>query len=152
MVKGRGEGDGEGKSSPFVGGPGPSSSSSHVLSLPRVLVVSSFHVGIALSQPRHRAMLLLLSLSWPRHCCPMSLVCCRAVSDPGGLGRTKGGTYHGALTMTMNDDCWLLFYCHIADGNVAPASCVREDKGGEVSWLTSMCHCLCLFIGAGHCS
>jgi len=53
-VDGEGEGDGEGKSSPFVGGPGPSLSSSCMLSLPshvsspHVLVVSSFHVGIAL--------------------------------------------------------------------------------------------------------
>jgi len=44
--------------------------------------------------------------------------------------------------------CHLLFHCHVADGNVAPASRVREDGGGEVSWLTLTCRCLCPFVGA----
>jgi len=50
----------------------------------------------------------------PCHCrpCPGCIVvvpCHHAVCEQGGLGRTEGGTYCGALTMTTNDDSWSSF-------------------------------------------
>jgi len=64
----------------------------------------------------------LLSVIVPCCCCypcPGCVIivpCCHAVSEQGGLGQTKGGTYHGALTTTTNDDSWLLFIILLSAG------------------------------------
>ena len=106
------------------GGPGPSPSTSHVLPLPLPSRVSwsccrgaaSSLSACVSSSPCHlhtsrRCVVSALScpccIAGPCRCpCPGCVVVPhrRAVSEQGGLGRTEGGTYSGALTMTMNNE------------------------------------------------
>jgi len=71
------------------------------------------------------------------------------------LSRVGWDERRGYLQWCPNNNerqiCRSSFGCHVADGDVAPAFHVREEKGGGgMSWLTLACRCLCPFVGAGH--
>jgi len=60
--------------------------------------------------------------------CCVGGFCVREMSG-GGMA----STYHGGLKYTTtNDECRLLFGCHVADGNVAPGFHVRQIGGRGV--------------------